>query len=152
MSHACPQCGAVLPAEETCQDRFTVSQLREIEQPAYYAVHHLSVPCYRLQHNGYSRLGWLEVRQLLFKFIYENWTPAMARRQARISADSGQRTWSFTKGPKLAGVEHIAWSLTIADVRLDTAENYGADVIAWAKSILADSEPLVRSAGPAAPR
>ena len=143
MSSTCPQCGAVFAGEETCQDRFNVGQLKEIEQPAYYAVHHLSVPCYMLQHNVYSRQGWIEVRTLLAHFVYDGWTPAMARRQFRVSADSGHRAFNFTKGAKLPGVEDITWSYTIAEVRLDTAESYCADVRHWAESILADSQQLV---------
>lgn len=144
MPYHCPQCGALLLNEETCQDRFNITQHKEIERPDYYAVHHLSVPCYMLQHNAYSQRGWLEVRQLLAKFIFANWTPTMARQQARFNADSRHRTWSFTKGAKLPGVENITWSFTIADLRLDTAENYCADVIQWARCILADSEELSR--------
>jgi hypothetical protein len=145
MPLTCPNCGASFTADETCQDRFTLSQLKEVEQPGYYAVHHLSVPCYMLQHNAYSREGWLEVRKLLAKFVHEGWTPAMARRQIRVSADSGHRNWSFTKGAKLPDVGQIAWTYTIADVRLDTAEAYCADVRQWAKRILADSEQLTRT-------
>ncbi len=145
MSFTCPQCGAVLATDESCQDRFNIIQMKEQEQPTYYAVHHLSVPCYMLQHNAYSREGWIQVRQLLAKFIYDGWTPAMARRHGRVNADSGHRTWSFTRGAKLPGVEGIVWSYTIADVRLDTAESYCADVHHWAESILADSEQLVHT-------
>jgi hypothetical protein len=49
--------------------------------------------------------------------------------------------------PKLAGVESIAWTSTIADVRLDTAEHYRADVWVWAAQIVDDSEDLIRAAG-----
>lgn len=143
MPSPCPQCGAVLPTEETCPNRFTASQLKEIEQPAYYAVHHLSVPCYMLQHNAYSRRGWLEVRKLLAMFVYDGWTPEKARKLNRVFADSSQRDWSFTKGEKYPGVEEVAWSWTIADVRLDTAENYCADVRRWSERILADSLELI---------
>jgi len=142
MPHSCPQCRAIYTKDETCQDRFNLSQLKEVDQPAYYAVHHLSVPCYMLQHNVYSREGWLEVRKLLWKFVHDGWTPMMARRQNKGHADSGQRSWSFTKGAKLAGSEDIAWSFTVADIRLDTAELYCADVKRWAESILADTEEL----------
>lgn len=145
MSHVCPQCRAVYAKGETCQDRFDISQLAELAQPDKYAVHHLSVPCYMLQHNVYSREGWLAVRALLGQFIFGGWTPAMARRQGRVSADSGRRTWSFTKGAKLPGVEQLLWSRTIADVRLETAALYCADVRRWAESILADSEELIRA-------
>lgn len=98
-----------------------------------------------LQHNAYSRHGWLEVRRLLARFVYDGWTPAMARRGNQITADSRRRTWSFTRGAKLPGVESITWSFTIADVRLDTAEIYCTDVKRGAERVLADSEDLVRS-------
>lgn len=115
-----------------------------MEQPAYGAVHHLSVPCYLLQHNVYSQRGWLEVRKLLSRFVYDGWTPAMARRAIQAQATS-RRTWNLTRGPKLPGVELIAWSFTIADVRLGRAEDYCADVLTWARRVLTDSAALIRS-------
>lgn len=147
MPFTCPQCGAAFSADETCQDRFQVSQLAEVEHPAYYAVHHLSVPCYMLQHNVYSRDGWVCVRRLLHQFVHEGLTPQAARRQNRKTLDSGHRTWSLTRGAKLAGVEAVAWTRTVADVRLDTAEHYCADVRRWAESVLTDSEALIRAFG-----
>jgi hypothetical protein len=147
MNFTCPQCKATFPTSETCQERFSLCQLKEVEHPAYYVVHHLSVPCYMLQHNAYSRQGWLEVRKLLLKFVCEGWTPAMARRQIRVYADSGHRNWSFTRGDKLPGVGQIAWRNTIAEVRLATADDYCADVRHWAESVLSDSEQLAREMG-----
>src|SRR5688500_11839313 len=127
MPHICPQCGAMYPTDETCEDRFNISQVTELEQPGYYAVHHFSVPCYMLPHNGYSRRGWLEVRALLAEFV-QGLHPDDALRRARSEVGSNKRSWSFTRGEKLAGVEAITWTRTIADVRLDTAEHYCADV------------------------
>jgi hypothetical protein len=147
--YACPQCGAIFPSGETCQDYFNTGQIKEVEHPdTYYTVHHLSVPCYMLQHNAYSRPGWLSVRELLSQFVFQGLLPAEARRRYRQSWGSGQRTWSITKGPKLEGVENLAWSVTVADVRLDTAEHYCADVRRWAESVLADSEQLVAGQAP----
>ena len=145
MPITCPVCGAKLPKDTTCRDLFDLSQLKEIEQPEYYAVHQLSVLCYMLQHNIYSRSGWLGARELLFQFVNRGLTPAAARRQNRKKLDSGKRDWSLTKGEKLAGVEAVKWTFTIADVRLDTAEHYTADVRRWAESVLADTEMLVDS-------
>lgn len=145
MKKFCPQCGGANPSGETCIDRFYATQLQEQADPAFYAVHHLSVPCYYLQHNLYSRRGWLEVWSLLVKFVHEDWTPAMARRENRAKADSGKRDWSFTRGEKLMSVEKIRWTFSIMDVRFDTAEHYSADVIHWAETILADSEKLLKS-------
>ena len=147
MTSTCPQCGATLSPDQTCQDLFNVGQLKEVEQPDYYAVHHLSVPCYMLQHNVYSREGWPVVRNLLRQFIAGEMTPAMVRKQNRSKFDSGQRKWSITKGPKLPGVEDIQWTFTVSDVRLDTAEIYCADVRRWAESVLQDTEPLISMLG-----
>ena len=144
MPNRCPECGATYYADETCEDRFNAGQALELTDPSSYAVHHLSVPCFMLQHNRYSRDGWIRARALLTRFL-AGLTPQEARRQSRAAVDSGHRTYSFTKGPKLAGVDEIAWTSTVADVRLDTAEHYCADVRVWAESIVRDSERLMRT-------
>jgi hypothetical protein len=146
MAAKCPQCGAILASDEACSDRFTTTQIKEVENPStYYAVHYLSVPCYMLQHNAYSLAGWLAVRQLLYQFVYEGLTPAEARRQNRTTWDSGRRKWSLTRGTKLDQVGDIVWTRTIADVRFDTALHYCADVRDWAIAVLADTEALVQA-------
>jgi len=144
MASVCPQCGATFPGDETCEGWFTGGQVKEGDDQAYYAVHRLSVACYMLQHNAYSREGWPITRDLLAQFI-AGLTPQEARRRMRHTLDSGNRTFSLTRGPKFDGVEHIVWNRTIADVRLDTADHYCADVRAWATSVLADSAGLADS-------
>lgn len=146
MPYRCPECRATYSTDETCEDRFNAGQAREMTDPASFAVHHLSVPCFMLQHNRYSRAGWIQVRQMLARFL-AGLTPNEARRDRRKAVDSGNRTYSFTKGPKLAGVESIIWAHTIADVRLDTAEHYCADVREWAAHIVRDSEELMQTVG-----
>lgn len=146
MPHTCPQCGATYPADETCEDRYYAGQAREMTDAQFGAVHHLSIPCFMLQHNRYSRDGWIGACQVLARFL-SGTTPAEARRQARQALASGNRTYSFTKGPKLPGVESIRWTRTIADVRLDTAEQYCADVRAWAEAVVRDAEALMRTVG-----
>ena len=143
MKSGCPQCGARL-AHIRCLIYFDTFQVREFEQPAYFSVHHISVPCYLLQHNMYSREGWLMTRECLRKFLNCNTLTSMNADWDRTKFDSGHRTWNFTKGGKLAGVENILWSRTIADVRLDTADQYCADVLSWGKSILVDTEALIQ--------
>jgi hypothetical protein len=143
MPYTCPQCGASYSADETCEDRFNASQAREFGDPAYFAVHHLSVPCFLLQHNQYSRDGWISTRRLLASFL-DGRTPEEVRHQHRTAMDSGERTYSFTKGPKLAGVDAISWTRTIAENRLDSAEHHCADVREWAASVVRDSEELMR--------
>lgn len=143
MSGICPQCGGHFTEDEACQDRFHRGQLLEVAQPAYYTVHHLSVPSYMLQHNVYSQPGWLHARQLLFEFVHKGLPPQYVRQRDRRKVDSGQRQFSITRGPKLPGVEQIQWRLSVADVRLDTPENYCADVRRWAAIILEDSQSLI---------
>ena len=138
----CPHCKAVYTNDETCEDRFNTSQLMELEQPEYYAAHHMSVPSFMLQHNAYSAKGWLVACDLLQRFVYAGLTPQEFRQQLKTSVDSGQRGWSITRGPKLSGIEKIVWSMTIADIRLDTEEHYCADIRAWAESILKSSEKI----------
>ena len=145
MSLKCPLCGGKFISVEQCRERFDLCMAMEYENPAAYgAIHHLSVACYMLQHNAYSREGWLEARNMVARFIRDGMTPVHIRRQNRSRFDSGHRKWSVTKGAKLPEFDDIAWSHTIADVRLDNPENYCADVQIWAKSILADTKTLIQ--------
>lgn len=140
MSPPCPLCGAEFPAGEHCRDRFDLCLAKEFENPATYgAVHHLTVACYMLQHNAYSRQGWLGARELLVQFVREGKTTAEVGAQNRRKLDSRQRKWSIIKGEKIS-TEGLIWTRTIADVRLDTPELYCAGVELWAKSVLADTE------------
>ncbi len=136
MPFTCPQCKGVFVSESACRERFDAAQFLDVEQPACHAVHHLSLPCHMLQHDVYSRQGWVEVRTLVSRFVREGWTPAMARRHIHATLGPGHRSWSFTKGARLPGVETIAWDRTIADVHL------------CAERILASSGDLIRGPDP----
>jgi hypothetical protein len=142
MNNRCPTCGASLPPNHTCEDLFNAAQFQETEDPAYYAVHHLSVPCYMLQHNTYTRRGWIAVRHLLRRFVEEDLDPGTARQEIHQTPQGSQRSWSLTRGEKHPAVAGIHWTRTVADMRLDSASHYCADVLAWAKSILEDSQHI----------
>src|SRR5512143_2086082 len=102
MPRTCPQCGATCPAGETCQQRFEACLALEYENPGTYgAVHLLTVACYRLQHNLYSRQGWLEARRLVAQNLHLGSSPVEIRKHNQSKLDSGQRKWSVTKGEKL---------------------------------------------------
>ena len=137
MPYTCPLCGAIYPSGETCQARFEACLALEYENPtAYGAVHLLTVACYMLQHNLYSRRGWLETRQMLAQTLRLGTTPEEIRKEYQRRLDSGQRQWSVTKGEKLGEFDAIRWSCTIADVQLDSPERYVAAVRQWAISVL----------------
>ena len=145
MASKCPQCGAELPSGKTCWDRFDLCLAKEFEHPdTYGAVHYFTVACYLLQHNAYSREAWLATRAGLAQVVRQGLTPAHLRRQNRQKLDSGQRKWKVTRGEKLAAVNSIVWTRTIADVRLDTPEMYCADARLWAGSFLEDTEILAK--------
>lgn len=143
MTDVCPLCGTRCAEANRCQERCDLALATELADPAYGVVHHLKVPAYMLQHNRYSAAGWLWSRALLAEFVHGGLSPAEARRTYRHQVDSGNRSWSLTRGPKFEQFEQIVWTRTIADVRFDPADVYCADVRAWAEAVLVDSEPVV---------
>ncbi len=144
MSVKCLQCGAVIPQGGQCRDFFDLCLAYEYENPTtFVAVHHLTVACYMLQHNAYSRNAWLEAREMVAQFVQQDVVPADMRKQNRQRFAGGQRKWSITKGEKLSEFDTIIWSATIADIRLDSPEIYCADVRHWAISVLEDTATLI---------
>lgn len=136
----CQDCGALLHSDASCRERFERCLVLEYENPTTFgAVHHLLVASYMLQHNEYSREGWLGARDILVQALERGDSPASLRRKYRHQVDSSNRSWSVTRGEKMPGVEKIKWSMTIADVRLDNTEHYTGDVRRWAGSVLQDT-------------
>ncbi|GIK74587.1 MAG: hypothetical protein BroJett021_35750 [Chloroflexota bacterium] len=143
MMKTCPQCGARLPSNDSCQQRFDQCMALEYESPAAFGtVHHLTVTCYMLQHNAYARDAWLQARTMLAQFVRDDVTPAEMRQKNRSQLDSGQRAGHINRGAKLTEFDTIRWTSTIADVRFDDCEIYCADVARWALSVLADTEHI----------
>jgi hypothetical protein len=145
MSTTCQQCGAQWPDSTSCREHFEECLAYEYEHPATFgAVHHLMVACYMLQHNQYSRAGWIEARRLLERFLKHEVTPQEIRAENRARLDSGQRDWSITQGPRLAEFNSITWARTFAEVRLESPEIYCADVERWAAGVVADTRELIQ--------
>jgi len=143
MMEICPQCGARLPAGDSCQQRFEQCLALEYESPAAFgAVHHLSVICYMLQHNAYSHTAWIQARAMLAQFGQDSVTPAAMRQQIHARLDSGRRAGHITRGAKFAKFDAIHWTHTIANVRFDNCDVYCADVTLWALRVLADTEDI----------
>lgn len=134
----CLECGAAWAEGQSCEDIFHTCLALEFTDPAYGAVHNLTVPAYYLQHpHLLSRQGWEEMRATLAGFLVDGVSVGEMRRRATLRLDSGQRDFSFRKGePKdLTG---IVWSQTIGDVRLGDAEIYRSDIRGWAQAVLND--------------
>lgn len=134
----CQQCGGV-----GCEERFHGFLALEYTDERYGVVHHLTVPAYMLQHpQQLSREAWRMMRETLRTFLVEGVSPAQRRKQVREKVDSGARSWSMRKGPRMMLPEAFAWSETISGVDSSTPEQYCKDVEAWARSVLVDAETL----------
>jgi hypothetical protein len=139
----CPECGAEATPEISCQSVFDECLIKEFTDPDFGAVHHLTVAAYMLQHSSkLSREGWLSMRELLREFLVENKSPVQIRRQNKAMVDSGNRTWKITSRDGLPKITRVNWTRTILDVHLDTSAVYCADVTAWARTALDDSQSI----------
>lgn len=139
MRPTCPSCGAAFTDGNSCDDRFNELLALEFTDSTYFAVHHLMVPAFMLQHNRYGHDGWLAARSLLKAFLAEGTDPREAERRMA-------RRWaSVTRGAPFDRFDEIRWSRTIADVRTDDADAYRRDVEAWAGSAVTDTERVATS-------
>lgn len=136
----CPECGAV---NQECKTRFDEFLALEFSNMAYGAVHNLTVAAYMLQHSSaLSREGWLYERGLLREFILEGKSPSLIRQQVKDSVDSGKRAFKFKSQDGKPVIHKSTWTKTILDVRAEDPETYCADVVAWARSALEESEKI----------
>lgn len=139
---ACPECGAAWKDGNSCEGFFHACLALEFSDPAYGAVHNLTVPAYYLQHPSLlSRPGWEEIYRTLSGFLVDGVSVGQMRRRATATLDSGRREFSLRKGPPM-DLNGIAWTHTIAAVRLDSGEVYRSDVRHWAQAVLADLKTL----------
>lgn len=84
---------------------------------------------------------------MLARFVRQGAEPAAMARHARRLYGGARRTWRFTRGPRLEAFDTIAWTRTVADLRMDDLACYRADVERWAASVVADTEAFVRRMG-----
>ena len=136
----CPECGT---PETLCKTRFDEFLVLEFTDADFGAVHHLTVATYMLQHSSkLTREGWLHMRQLLKEFLVESKPPEFIRKQNRDLVDSGKRKFKIASRDGLPVINKSTWTKTILDVHAENAEVYCADVTAWARSALDESEAI----------
>jgi hypothetical protein len=133
MKQNCPMCRAkVAGGEDGCQKLFERVLAKEYSDPAYGAVHLLTVDCYALQHseahrphsNAFHllRLGWILERDGNAKI---GKTELDFKRCAK-----GLRNFPFLDPPKDRG------RITIADIPLDKgAAEHVRRVAEWARAV-----------------
>jgi hypothetical protein len=139
MKTACSDCGASLTEPDTCQSIFDSFLVLEFSDPAYGAVHFLTVACYMIQHGRYSdaALAWIE--KMLRAYLDEGLTSDQLRRQAAQDASQQARAWKVMRQPGERPLPKIAWAMTIADVaaRNHAAASYCEAVRKWVRTTLA---------------
>ncbi|MBE0672359.1 MAG: hypothetical protein IH588_17425 [Anaerolineales bacterium] len=134
----CPECGAT-----DCRSRFDEFLALEFTDMGYGAVHNLTVAAYMLQHSSkLTKEGWMYERDLLREFVVEKKSPSLIRQQVKNSLDSGKRTFKFKSKDGKPVINKTSWTKTIPDVRTENAEVYCADVTAWARSVLEETETI----------
>lgn len=137
-SQTCPECGAIWQEGQTCQDYFYQMLAWEHEKPGNWAVHHLTVLCYHLQHPSlYSPEGLRYGIGLLEDFVGRGLLPEQVRKQHRAAVDSSQRAWKITGRPDSYGAydRPVHWTMTAANVIENGIDNYCDSVRAWARSM-----------------
>lgn len=145
MSKVCPECGAFLEENTTCQDIFDSLLALEYSDPSYGEVHFLTVACFMIQHGRYSDEGLRWIEQKLRAHLEDGVPVDVIRRRAAEEADQANRAWKVARSPGAAPLPKIAWSLTIADVaahRQDAA-SYRDRVREWARTTLQEMKPLI---------
>ena len=145
MPGRCADCGAVLSDEMSCEEFFSAFLVLEFSDPAYGAVHFLTVACFMIQHGRYSDEGMAWMEQKLRKYLDEGIPVEEIRRQANEEADQARRGWKVTRPHNARPLPKIAWSMTIADVARNyhNAEEYRELIREWARVTLKEMGPYL---------
>ena len=146
MNYHCPGCGARHPGDTTCQDVFDAFLALEFSDPAYGAVHMLTVACFMIQHGRYSDTGLVWIEQQLHAHLEQGVPVEYIRRQAAKETGQDVRGWKVMRQPGDPPQTKIIWSVTIADVAANygNAPGYREWVARWARATLQDMQPLTR--------
>jgi hypothetical protein len=138
MSKICPECGAVLSEEDTCQSIFESFLVLEFTDPGYGEVHFLTVACYMIQHGRYSDAGLVWIQGMLRAYLEGEMTNDQLRQLARKDTDNRDRTWKVNRAANAAPLPKIDWTMTIADVAEHYADpqSYQQAVRDWGRATL----------------
>jgi hypothetical protein len=131
----CPDCGAILRNNVTCQQQFETLLFLEYEYPECAGkVHHLMVMCYMLQHNRYSDEAAALVVDGLEACVKRGMSPSELRVKNAKMADSSVRRWKVIGSTTLT--RHIRWPITILDINSVEPDAYCATVNEWTRTTL----------------
>ena len=137
-TNICPECGAALADGASCETDFHQLLFWETENPANWAVHHLTVLCYHLQHPSlYSQDGLEGGKELLTAFVRDGKSPTEIRQNSRDKVNSSNRQWKITARPDSKGTypHPVVWTMTTADVVACGSDHYCDSVREWARRV-----------------
>jgi hypothetical protein len=144
LSLTCPECGAKLNDNTTCEEMFNSLLALEFNDPAYGQVHMLTLACYMIQHGRYSdeALAWIE--EQLRANLEDGISSEQIRRHAARETSPGKRSWKVTRRPGAKPLPKVAWSMTIADIagHYQDAAGYCGLIKQWARTTLKEMKPL----------
>jgi hypothetical protein len=141
----CPECGAELPGEERCVDRFHLLLTAEQHHPQAAAMHGLFVLTYYAQHPSLSK-PWLRAaqRESLREMFGEgkdwrevlSWPEDRARRQEAVDRAKEH----FARAPETPEVGRpVEGEMTVIDLGMPGSPGYPSEypsrVKAWARSV-----------------
>lgn len=124
----CAWCGV-----SGCAAAFDRCLAREFEDPAFFAVHHLTVAAYRLQHGDVTARAADALRKLIVAHLNDAPT-TYSMQQVREQFDGAVPVTERDRPPP-ARTQTVR---TIASVDSSSAEDYCASVRRWAKSVAED--------------
>ena len=145
MTHLCPDCGAALDEDTSCQALFDSLLALEFSDPGYGEVHMLTVACFMIQHERYSDEALVWIEQKLRANLEEGIPASTIRRQVAKQTGQGQRAWKVTRQPGAPHLLKIPWSMTMADVasKYQDAASYQALVKQWARATVDEMKPFI---------
>jgi hypothetical protein len=143
LSEVCFDCGARLSAGLTCQAIFDEFLVLEFNDPAFGAVHFLSVACFMIQHKRYSDEGLIWIENQMQAYLEGRATLVQIRAAAAQEVGSSKRSWKINRQPDERPLPMIHWSMTITDIWLnfEDAQSYHKLVRRWARTTLEEMKP-----------
>lgn len=141
----CPECGAILQGNLTCESVFNEFLNLELTSAAYGQVHLLTVACYMIQHGRYTDEALLWIEKRLRDYLEKGLPVERIRQQAAYETSQNQRTWKATRRPDDPPQAYIPWSMTIIDVAAQyrDPDSYRQLVEEWARRTLSEMQPLI---------
>jgi hypothetical protein len=135
----CPDCGAGMKDDLTCQEMYDELLAREFSDPACGKVHHLTVLCYDIQHPGsfsQESLDW-SISALTAAVQEQLGGDDLLRvNRKRLAEEKGAAI--LRKDGSLSEVLRDHWTMTVADVYAASPEGHADRVRAWARVIVGD--------------